>query len=311
MVTTANDRVARDGATQRRGLFRSPDSLLPTGMASLGMTSSGEWTGRVGETWAAQWRRTDRSLASAGALLVDRALAAVPAPRNVIDVGCGAGATTVLLAEHLPDARILGVDLSPDLADVARERLTPYPNVTVITADATALPRQRRRADLMVSRHGVMFFDDPVAGLAALRRAMQPGGRLLFTCFRDRAENDWAADLDALVPPELRAPLVPGAPGPFAFADAARVTGLLRDAGWQDVSAEAHDLPFVTGHGADPVADALAYHQAIGPFAVALREAGKVQRAAMLDGLTRLLSARQTDGEVRFRAALWLCSAAA
>src|SRR3954471_8689562 len=124
------------------------------------MTITYDWRGDVGDAWAEEWRRTDRAVAPVNAALIAQAAAGSDAPGRILDIGCGAGATSLALADAFPEARITGVDLSEALVAVARERAGG--GARVESAGAGAWSPAEAGFDLIVSRHGVMFFDDPV-----------------------------------------------------------------------------------------------------------------------------------------------------
>ena len=157
------------------------------------MTEAYEWRGEIGDVWAEEWRRTDRTLAPVNDALVAAAAAEAGRfeRRRILDVGCGAGATSLALAAALADAEITGIDLSDALVAAARERAGEgAERLRFEVADAAGLGARRRAGfDLIVSRHGVMFFDDPVAAFAHLRALAGAGARLVFSCFRDRARQ--------------------------------------------------------------------------------------------------------------------------
>ena len=142
------------------------------------MTDASEWRGRVGEAWAEEWRRTDRSLAPVQAALLDTLVPRLCASAEVLDIGCGAGSTSLALADARPDARVTGLDLSEALVAAARERAAGRAGFEVGDASTWTRP-DARRFDALVSRHGVMFFDDPAAAFAHLADiAAPPEGRL-------------------------------------------------------------------------------------------------------------------------------------
>ncbi|NNM77666.1 class I SAM-dependent methyltransferase [Sphingomonas sp. ID1715] len=267
-----------------------------------------EWSGRVGDLWAEEWRRTDRSFVPVDAVLVETAAARVtglPSPR-ILDVGCGAGTTSFSLAARLRNARITGVDLSSGLIDVARSRANAVASCRFEQGDATRWAGARD-FDLLVSRHGVMFFDDPVSAFTHLRSLARPGAGLVFSCFQSPAANRWVSGLAHLLPPLAD----PHAPGPFAFADETHVSTILKRAGWS--GAEAQPLPFeyVAGSGEDPVADAIDYFRRIGPAARAIRDAEGAQRERLIAGLEALVREHLNGDRVVFPAAAWIWSATA
>ncbi|MEH3099485.1 hypothetical protein [Sphingomonas adhaesiva] len=175
--------------------------------------------------------------------------------------------------------------------------------------DAVAVASSLAPVDLMISRHGVMFFDDPVAGFAALRGAAAPGAPLVFSCFRARVENDWSHAVDRVLGVQ---PAGTGyAPGPYALADPAATADILRRAGWVDAAAVPHDVPYVVGAGDDPVADALAFYRRIGSAAAILAAAASDERASLEARLGEMLATRIHGGAVTFSAAIWIWTARA
>ncbi|MBY8827282.1 class I SAM-dependent methyltransferase [Hephaestia mangrovi] len=274
------------------------------------MTEARDWTGRVGDVWAAEWQRTDRSFGDLAVRLDAAISAAAPDAGRALDIGCGAGSTSLALARARPQLAVTGADLSPALLAVARQRAASLANLEFVEGDVLATAARRRPIDLMVSRHGVMFFADPVAAFAAFHAAAAPGARLVFTCFRSPAENAWTQDVAVAVtgsPPQPRGT----APGPYAFADRDRVATILASAGWSAAEAQAVDYLHRTGAGDDPVADSLAYFQRIGSMAPILREMPPAQRAVALDAIAAVCARYRHGDAVDFPAAAWLWSARA
>lgn len=270
---------------------------------------SSEWAGRVGDIWAEEWRRTDRTFTP-----VDDALVAAAAERvtgieapQILDVGCGTGTTSLSLAERLAAASMTGIDLSSTQIDVARARAADQPRCRFEQGDASTWAGARD-FDLLVSRHGVMFFADPVAAFAHLRSLARPGGALVFSCFRSAAENIWASGLAHLMPGSAGDPR---APGPFAFADRDYVAGLLARSGWQSAAAQPLDYDYVAGSGDDAIADATEFFRRIGPSARAFRELDEAGRMRLIEGLDALVRAHHAGDRVSFPAAAWIWSATA
>lgn len=267
-----------------------------------------EWTGRTGDAWAEEWQRTDRSFAGLSSRLDAAILAAAPESGIAVDIGSGAGGTSIALATARPQLSVTGVDLSPALVETANRRAAGLPNLRFRVADAQALGPLD--ADLLFSRHGVMFFDDPVAGFSALRGVAKPGARLVFSCFRPRESNQWTlvteAAIGAAVPQSSDY-----APGPFGLADQDFTRDMLGKAGWVDVAAEAIDFDYVAGAGEDPVGDALGYFLRIGPAARTIAAAEPPHRDAMRESLRTALGRHLHDDAVTFAAGAWIWTAAA
>ncbi len=274
------------------------------------MTDRSEWQGATGDAWATEWQRTDRSFTHLTRRLLERIGEAAFA--RALDIGCGAGEFTLAIARASPGARVIGVDISPRLLEAARQRgaAAGIANAEFVLADAAGWrPPADFAPELLVSRHGVMFFDDPPAAFANLARLAAPGGALVFSCFRKVAENPFFAEVAALLPPGDGPPPDPHAPGPFAFAEPGHVEGILDAGGWTGVAFEAVDFPMIAGTGADPLGEAMAYLSAIGPAARAARTLDDGARAQFLERLRALVEAHTSAGEVTLGAAAWIVTA--
>lgn len=266
-----------------------------------------EWQGSQGETWAEEWRRTDRSFLAVTEKLLERTRG--ERFSRVLDVGCGAGETSLAIARGRPDAHVVGVDISPALVSAARKRAEMFANLSFELADAASWsPPAGFAPDLVMSRHGVMFFDDPPAAFTNLAKIADSGARLLFSCFRSPAENPFFTKVAALLP-DPPAPPPPGSPGPFAFAERQRVADILTAGGWEQIAIDSFDFAMIVGAGEDPVEDAVDYFSSIGPAAIAARSMSGSERDAFFDKVRDLARANLHDGFVAMPAAGWIVTA--
>lgn len=264
-----------------------------------------DWAGTSGDIWARRWRDTDRALAGVAAAL-DRAIldAAPEGAFRALDVGCGPGTTSLALAQRRADAAILGCDLSAALAAIAAERAAGLPNVRFVAEDAEQAARRNGPFDLIYSRHGVMFFGDPVQALRTLREAA-PGGRLVFSCFRSWDENPWAGEIASAAAGRTLPP--PGRePSGFAFADPAHVREILEGAGWVEAEPEPVDFSYIAGEGPEAVGQALDFLAELGPAARVLESMDGADRGAALERMREAIAKHQRDGRVTFPSAAWI-----
>jgi SAM-dependent methyltransferase len=236
------------------------------------------WNGVAGARWVAEQERLDAMMAETTLALLD---AADPqAGEKVLDVGCGCGSTAIAYAEAVgPSGQVLGLDVSRPMLALARDRAAAagLPNVRFVEDDAAAHAFDGAGFDAISSRFGVMFFADPVLAFRNLRRALKPAGRLAFVCWRDWRLNEWVRVPVGAVRPHVppQAPLEPGAPGPFAFADLGRIRTILASAGFDQITARPLD---VTGEFGDSLEAAVDYMQGFGPISRMLTPASELER---------------------------------
>lgn len=223
------------------------------------------WTEGAGRDWITYETQLDALFGG-----VNKALLQTAAPQGgqmVLDVGCGTGATSREFAKAAgPNGKVQGLDISTTMLEQARITATTagLENVTFVQADAQTEPLPENRFDHIISRFGVMFFDDPVAALKNIFRSLKQGGNLTMACWGPFKENPWftlprRAATDLLGNPP---PMNPRDPGPFAFADTDYVLNILKDAGFAAPTVNTKDIPLTLQGSAADAAELSSY---IGP----------------------------------------------
>jgi SAM-dependent methyltransferase len=274
------------------------------------MTGALDWAAASGDMWAARWQALDSALGDLSPHLI-RTIFDQASPGNVraLDIGCGAGTTTLAVADA-PGFDITGCDLSPALIQIAAERAQGRANVRFCLGDARSVASSEAQLDLLFSRHGVMFFADPVAAFSDLRAAARPGASLVFSCFADWSHNHWASCVAeaaagrSLSPPDK-------SPSGFAFADPVYVRALLADAGWTDLEHRYVEFRYLAGSGDAAVDDALELLTHVGPGSAQLRDLDEGARPAATMRMRQVIEAHRKDRMVDFPAAAWIWSARA
>ena len=103
----------------------------------------------------------------------------------VLDVGCGTGAVLALLHEKYPDRRYVGLDLTPEMIEVARTKVAP--GMEFVVGDAENLPFDEASFDAVLCSNSFHHYPNPAAFLAGALRVLRPGGRLIL---RDYTSSD-------------------------------------------------------------------------------------------------------------------------
>jgi SAM-dependent methyltransferase len=260
--------------------------------------------------WLAAEARYDVQLRPFGERLLE--VAAPTPPEAVLEVGCGAGATTVALGEALcPDGAVLAVDIASAMVAHTRQRAAEagLACVEAVEADAQVHPFERRRFDVVVSRFGLMFFADPAAAFGNLARALRPGGRIAFACWQSADRNPWSALPKAAAAAHVAVPVVPpDAPGPLSLADPERIRALLAGAGFSGAGIEPFEVDLLLG-GGGALDDAVGF-VAEGSLATVLAAAGPAARDAAVAAVRDALAPYETARGVVMPAAAWLVTAA-
>lgn len=264
--------------------------------------------------WVAQESVFDAVFTPVTAALLEAA--DLGAGRRVLDVGCGSG--TLLAAAVAAGAEVTGVDISPGMVERAQQRV-PEARVHVADAQTDDVRDDRGPYDRVVSRFGVMFFDDPVGAFANLRSACAPGAGLALACWRTEEENPMLTlgqDFLASRLDEQPAPPAPFAPGPTAFADPGHTRTVLEETGWRDVVLAPVDVTLdFTYDGTDGVENRVATLLATSTGR-RVREQLEPQLGAegwtaVVEELRAHVREHLVDGGLRLPGAIWLVTATA
>jgi SAM-dependent methyltransferase len=272
-----------------------------------------DWNGQSGARWVANQARLDAMVAVFGQAAIEAAAPA--AGERVLDIGCGAGASSLALAARVgAEGQVLGVDISEPLIGRARALAPQDTPAQFWVADASSAELPEGTFDILYSRFGVMFFDDPTAAFAHMRRALRPGGRVAFVCWRGAAENGWLrlpmGALKGIVPPT--APPDPEAPGPFSFGDRERVTRILTAAGFTDIAIAPFDAPVPFGAGGTrdaAIDDAVKMALEVGPLARALADQPDDIRARAAAAVRAAFAGLPGERSVMMDGAAWIVTA--
>jgi SAM-dependent methyltransferase len=227
---------------------------------------------------------------------------------RVLDIGCGTGATTLAIARKA-EVESVGVDISEPMLALARQRAEREGlPARFICADAQQHTFASGSFDRIVSRFGIMFFDDPVCAFANLRQAASVGAGLHCIAWRSPAENPFMTTAERVAAPMLPDMPVrkPDAPGQFAFADASRIEAILKQSGWRDVEIRPLDMEC-----SFPATALESYLTRMGPVGMALQQADASTRSSIMAIVRAAFEPFVNGAEVRFTAACWTIRARA
>lgn len=260
------------------------------------------WNGPAGHAWVETQEILDRLFQPIASRLAEAVQAA--GAKYVLDIGCGTGATTLEIARQVGSAgRCVGIDISGPMIAAATMRAEHESlPARFIIEDAQSHAFEPERFDMIVSRFGVMFFDDAVAAFANLGSACRRGAELRFFAWRNPAENAFMTAAERAAAPLLPdlPPRHPDAPGQFAFADPDRVRGILEESGWSQVEVQPADFACSLSETELDI-----YLTRLGPLGVALADADEETKARIVSAVRPAFEPFRVGPEVRFAAACW------
>ncbi len=264
--------------------------------------------GVAGRAWVELQELLDRMYRPFENQLVE-AVSATPG-RLVLDVGCGTGGITLAVARLLgAKSSCVGIDISDPMIAAARARAERESlPASFICGNAQVYPFEPASCDMIMSRFGVMFFDDPVQAFANLRRAARDNADLRFIAWRTAAENPFMTTAERAAAPLL--PNLPArqpdAPGQFAFANGQRVRTILEKSGWAEIDIRPNDVVCTL-----PERELVPYLTRLGPVGRILQEVDDRTRAQVVETVRPAFDSYVYGTEVRFTAACWMVSARA
>ncbi|HEV3060081.1 MAG TPA: class I SAM-dependent methyltransferase [Vicinamibacterales bacterium] len=271
--------------------------------------AASEWAGARGEKWRARLAGMERMLTPVDEPLI-RALR-LDAPSRIADIGCGGGGTTLEILRRAPAGSVVhGFDISPALIESARSRAGAAA-VAFALADVATAPAPEEPYDRLVSRFGIMFYDDPPAAFANLAHWLAPAGRFAFTAWARPADNPWMTTVRDVVAEVVDVPRPdPDAPGAFRYAGADTLLALLDRAGFRDLNVTDWRGALPIGGGLPATEAAYFALASFSSFGELLAEAGDAAFNNACRALTARFDGHQQNGNVRLDACVHIVTGA-
>ncbi|APA88237.1 class I SAM-dependent methyltransferase [Paraburkholderia sprentiae WSM5005] len=266
------------------------------------------WNGSAGRAWIAEQAVLDQMFKPLEELLVD--MMGAGAGLRVLDVGCGTGATTLAAARRLgANGHCIGIDVSAPMITVARRRAErENSTASFVCADAQTHAFEPASFNRIMSRFGIMFFENPSLAFANLRCAAKDGAGLRCIAWRSAEDNPFMTTAERAAAPLL--PNLPArrpdAPGQFSFADPHRVSAILEESGWAEIDIRPIDMDCTL-----PEKELVSYFSRLGPVGRILQETDERTRTQVIESVRAAFDPYVHGTEVRYTAACWMLSARA
>lgn len=267
------------------------------------------WNSAVADRWARRQAEIDAMMAPFTDALLGAANLGPEGPWRILDVGCGSGETSLLAAEI--GHEVTGLDVSTSLLELARVRATKSGDgsTSFFLGDASRMLIDPS-FDLIMSRFGVMFFDDPAKAFANLAKMTKIGGRIVFVCWRAPQQNQWVtlpmSALDGLA--QAKGANVVDGPGPFSFANPDKVRAILSGAGFSDIKITPFDGEMAMGKPRG-IEAAAAYIGEIGPAARVIADLPKELRPQVIARLEAAVTPLMRGDCLVLQGGVWVVEA--
>ena len=266
------------------------------------------WNGSVGKQWQIYHDVIDDMLSEFTKAMV--AKVGDCKGLNLLDIGCGAGETTYILAETAE--HVDGLDVSQQLLDDAinRKDFENKGNIDFRICDVSTFDFTPETYDIAVSRFGLMFFDDSIKSFKNFGKSLKKGGRLVFVAWQAPKENEWIQiTMDALKGiAEAVSANNPDKPGPFAFHNPQKIQNILENSGYGNIEIEDLECDLVYNRNKG-LKEGVKLLSIIGPGS---RSLAKVSPELHDEGMKRLTAACEShmiDNSLTFKGKVWLVSA--
>ena len=194
------------------------------------------WNSKTGQAWVNNDLKMDLHLEVITTLLFKEF--ETLGNKHVLDVGCGSGTTSKLLSDQVGSTgSVEGVDISRPLLELAQAKYGTIENIRFTNADAQSFEFKKSFYDQIVSRFGVMFFENPIAAFTNMRQSLKPNGKLNFVCWSALEENEFFILPLKIVLKYLNKPLPnpSKAPGPLAFSNKPYLLKILQSSEFKNI----------------------------------------------------------------------------
>ena len=268
------------------------------------------WSGKGGDYWVVKQNEMDIMLNPLG----EKALAKLnlKADSNVLDVGCGCGATTLEIAKKVSNGIVTGLDISVPMLVQAKSQssIQGISNVDFRVFDVQVDQLDNEEYDNVYSRFGVMFFENPYEAFKNIYASLKNGGKLSFVCWQNPALNPWKSLSLQVIKEYLDMPSPPPrSPGPFAFQEKDYVQDILEQSGFSKIDFDDNQEE-ITMFSGKTLQDASEDYLAINPVVTEmLKDSPDNLKIEIVESLKEAFAEFYMGNGLLFPSATWIVTA--
>ena len=197
------------------------------------------WNEDIGKKWLEE----DDSMNERLSILTKELFLRSNINRNdkILDIGCGGGQTSFEASEMVgANGYVIGADISKILLDLAKKKYANTKNLEFKYCDVQNYEFRENSFNRVISRFGVMFFENPIEAFKNIYNSIQEGGSLNFVCWTNVMENEFFTDPTNIIIKHINKefPEITRAPDPLAFSEADYVKKILVSSKFKNVKVE-------------------------------------------------------------------------
>ena len=267
------------------------------------------WNKGIGQKWV----KEDNSMNERFTILTKEFFkrAKIEKGDKVLDIGCGGGITSFETSKILGnDGYVLGADISKILLDLAKKNYSNIKNLEFKYCDVQNYEFEKNSFSKVISRFGVMFFENPIKAFKNINNAIQDGGSLYFVCWTNVMENEFFTAAANIIIRHLDRgfPELTRAPGPFAFSEKKYVKQILNAAGFENIKVEKVYTLISTNDSAEKDGNLL-FNIGLAGRLLSEENLSEAELAKIKEKIIEMSQNRKFDGIINYKACLNFVSA--
>ena len=267
------------------------------------------WNEGIGKKWVEE----DDSMNERLSILTKELFLRSNINRNdkILDIGCGGGQTSFEASEKVSEnGYVVGADISKILLDLAKSKYANTKNLEFKYCDVQNYEFRENSFNKVISRFGVMFFENPIEAFKNIYNSIQEGGSLNFVCWTNVMENEFFTDPTNIIIKHINKefPEITRAPGPLAFSEADYVKEILVSSKFKNVKVEKVYSSISTNDSAKKDGGLL-LKLGLGGRLLADANLSKKELSVIRDEMIEISQKRQKNGIITYKACLNYVSA--
>ena len=267
------------------------------------------WNKGIGQKWV----KEDDAINERFTILTKEFFSRASIKKNdkVLDIGCGGGITSFEASKLAgKNGYVLGADISEILLNLAKKNFPNIKNLEFQYCDVQNYNFENNFFNKVISRFGVMFFENPILAFKNIYNSIQNGGSLHFVCWTNVLENEFFTAAANIIIKHLNRefPKVTRTPGPFAFSEAKYVKQILNASGFENIKVDKVYTSLSTNDDSEKDGELL-FNIGLAGKMLSEENLSEQELANIKDKIIEMSQNRRFNGKITYKACLNFVSA--